>query len=395
MTEREKLSRKYTLMFAGIQGTFWMFFCVVCSNATLYLQTVGFSNMEVGLVLCIGNLMGAVGATLLSSLADKSRVLTARRQIYGLFVLQFIILILDAAFTGKTVLFQIIYMFFIAVSIMINSLNLKLYADLEHAGIPINYGFARGTGSFCFVILSTVLGIVFRFKDVFFLPYLGVALTVLQLIFHVILTKSFEEPERRAEGEKEKSSSLMVFFMENKRFTLMLFGIALIFFAHNTVGNFNINVVRNVGGGPDTMSFMNAFMALTEIPVMLAFGKINEKIRSHTLLRVSYGAFMLKQIAVTLAFSVPTLFMAFVLQAPSFAVFTACIVVYVNAQIPYKDAAKAQSLAYNMTTVASVLSSLIAGPMYDVMPVVNVLIISCIVCAAGMVLACIGVKKSA
>ena len=174
----------------------------------------------------------------------------------------------------------------------------------------------------------------------------------------------------------------------------MLLGISLIFFSHNAVGNFNINVVRSVGGGADTMSFLNAFTAATEIPVMLLFGRINARIKSGTLLRASYIAFLLKSVAVTLVFSVPTLFMAFILQAPSFAVFTACIVVYVNAEIPYKDAAKAQSLAYNMTTVASVLSSLIAGPMYDTMPVINVLIVSTAVCAVGVILSILGVNKT-
>ncbi|MBO7667513.1 MAG: hypothetical protein J6T26_03535, partial [Firmicutes bacterium] len=69
------------------------------------------------------------------------------------------------------------------------------------------------------------------------------------------------------------------------------------------------------------------------------------------------------------------------------------IVPYVTQTVAYEDSAKAQSLAYTMTTVGSVLASLIAGPMYDALSVPATLWISCAVCAAGTVIALFSMKR--
>ncbi len=89
----------------------------------------------------------------------------------------------------------------------------------------------------------------------------------------------------------------------------------------------------------------------------------------------------------------PTLFAAFVLQAPSYALYTSAVVPYVERTIAYEDSAKAQSLAFTMTTVGSVMASVIAGRLYDVMPPASVLWISAAVCAVGTATAVIGVKS--
>ena len=51
---------------------------------------------------------------------------------------------------------------------------------------------------------------------------------------------------------------------------MMLLGVAVLFFTHNLITNFMINIVRNVGGDSSDMGSINGVMALLEIPVMLA-----------------------------------------------------------------------------------------------------------------------------
>ena len=125
---------------------------------------------------------------------------------------------------------------------------------------------------------------------------------------------------------------------------------------------------------------------------MLLFAKVFGKKSSGMLLRVAFVFFTLKAAAMALASSVPTLFAAFVLQAPSYALYTSAVVPYVEKTIAYEDSAKAQSLAFTMTTVGSVMASVIAGRLYDVMPPSSVLWIAAGVCAVGTATAVLGVR---
>ena len=62
--------------------------------------------------------------------------------------------------------------------------------------------------------------------------------------------------------------------------------------------------------------------------------------------------------------------------------------------VPFADSAKAQSLAFSMTTVGAVLASLIAGKLYDVLTVPQTLWIAGAVTVTGVILALLGTKES-
>ena len=110
-------------------------------------------------------------------------------------------------------------------------------------------------------------------------------------------------------------------------------------------------------------------------------------------MRVAFLFFILKAIAIALAGSIPTLMAAFLLQAPSFALYTSAIVPYVYESVPYEDSAKAQSLAYTMTSIGSVLASLVGGFLFDHTTVTNTLWISFGICFVSAVIAFLGVEK--
>ena len=134
-------------------------------------------------------------------------------------------------------------------------------------------------------------------------------------------------------------------------------------------------------------------MAAVEIPVMFFFGRIRGGRKSVSLLRVSLIFFALKAAALPLASSVPMVFAVFLLQAPSFALYTAVIVDYVAETVPFEDSAKAQSLAFSMTTLGAVLASLVAGKLYDMLTVPQTLWIACAVTATGVLLALVGARE--
>ena len=158
---------------------------------------------------------------------------------------------------------------------------------------------------------------------------------------------------------------MSLFIRDNRVFFVMLVGTALLFFAHNNITGFLINVVRNAGGDTKTAGFLNSFMAVMELPFMFFYTKLFGKMDQKKVLASSFIFFSIKELCFALAGSLTGLYLSFLFQGPSFALYSAAIVPYVEMMIGHQDAGKAQSLAYTMTTLGSVLSSIFAGRLYD------------------------------
>lgn len=387
MGERQRLTALYAL----VQASFWMSFCVAVSFAAVYLQGLGYDNTRLGVILAAGNLLGAVLGPAFSALIDRNPHATAARLIPPLLAVQAGALLL-LLFPQKGIAAALGYVLYVAFSLSVNSLNLKLYVDFSHRGLPINYGVARGMGSLAYVLLSMGLGILAERTSIRALPMAGLALCAMQAAAHVLLCRRLPAGQA-ALTQQRQGVTLAAFLRKNRRFSLLLLGTALLFFAHNTVCNFLINITRHVGGDTEDMGYINSFMAAMEIPVMLLFSRLFGRRSTARLLRVAFCCFVLKTAAVAAAPSIPALYAAFLLQAPSFALYTAAIVPYTERTVAYEDSAKAQSLAFSMTTLGSVLASAVSGWMLDRLSVPQTLWIACLVCAVGAGLACFGVER--
>ena len=104
--------------------------------------------------------------------------------------------------------------------------------------------------------------------------------------------------------------------------------------------------------------------------------------------------FLVKGLAFALAPSIPLLFAAILLQAPSFALYTCAVVLYVSAVIAPENGAKAQSLAFSMTTLGAVGASLVGCWLFDHWSVRTTLLIAAAVCSAGVAVCVPTVKRT-
>ena len=347
MDMKKKISA-VTFHYMIITGGFWMAFCVVTAYAAVFLHGAGYDDQEVGIILALGNVGGAVLSPVLGAWIDRNRKIRHAQLVYALLGLQVVLLIMLRLNPQKSLLCSACYVLYLAFMMPVNALNLDLCVRLERAKAPLNFGVARSMGSFSFVIISTLLG---------------------------ILTERF--------GYR----MLAAFVRENKAFCLMLFGTILIYIAHNTDGNFLINLVENVGGGPAIMGYLAAFTAIVEVPVMMFSDRLPKKWSRVQYIRLAFVFFVLKTLAYALAPNIPLLFASRMLQAPSYALYTVLIVGYADEVVARKDSAKAQSLAFSMTTIGSVLASLIGGSMFKTVGVRPTMLTATAFAAAGAVIA--------
>ena len=371
-----------------------MAFCVVTAYAAVYLQGIGCSNQELGLVLALGNVGGAVLSPILGARIDRNRNLRHAAVVNVLLAVQVVLLIMLRVHPQHDWLTMTCYILYISALMPVNAVNLDLCVRLERAKAPLNFGFARSMGSFSFVILSTLLGVVTARWGYLTLPYAGLAVVILQFIGNRLIDRDLREAEAAMPaGEssaQEKSSSLLSFVKENRMFCLMLFGTIILFISHNMDGNFLINEIRNLGGDTAIMGLVAAFTAITEIPVMMFSARLPKRWETVHYIRLSLVFFTVKILAYALAPNIPLFFAARTLQAPSYALYTVLIVRYADSVVDRKDSAKAQSLAFSMTTIGSVLASLIGGAMFDTAGVRTTMLTAVAISAVGTVIALAG-----
>ena len=83
-----------TFHYMIITGGFWMAFCVVTAYAAVYLQGVGCSNAELGLILALGNVGGALLSPVLGARIDRNRNLRHATVVNVLLAIQVVLLVL-------------------------------------------------------------------------------------------------------------------------------------------------------------------------------------------------------------------------------------------------------------------------------------------------------------
>ena len=385
-----------TPAFGLVQAVYWMGFCAAVCFAVVHLQGLGYSYTEIGLVMALGNVLGALAGPVLASAAEKHPQLATDRWNLPLFALRALALLALLLLPGRDLLTSAAYVLYMATAIAVNALNLKFCVDAENRALHLDYGVGRSAGSLAFVVLSAGMGVAVAAGGIAVLPWIGFALLALQVAANALIGRQLRRApvQRTAREDRPQPTSLFRFLLSQPRYAVFLLGSIILFFAHNASTNFMLNIVQNVGGSTAEMGYLNAFMAAAEIPVMLLFSRFLRGKRVSTLLRASVAVFALKTAAIALAPNLPLLFAAHILQAFSFALYTCAVVPYVSRVIPAQNAAKAQSLAFSTTTLGAVLASLIAGRLYDVCSVQQTMLAALAACAVGVAVALLGTVRT-
>lgn len=382
--------------YAALQGFFWVGIGVAMSFGAVILQDRGYSNSQLGLVMALGNVGGFFLSPMLASKVDSSERISVFHMLLGLLSLQ-ALSITSIIFTpGKGLLVSAMYGLYLAAMICVNPMLTQLCFELSRSGKEINYGAARGFGSIFFAGAVIIMGILVQRIGSYTLLYLGLAVIILQAVTIISLkTHSDLKPECSSEQRVLKSNSMPLsrFIANNPRFCVLLLGTAVLYFSHNLANNYLINVVRNAGGDAEGLGNLNAFMAALEFPVMLFYDRLTAKFRCSSTLRLSAVFFAVKAFAIALAPDMPGLYAAHLLQTLSFALITPAIVRYVNISVSRADSTKGQSLAFAMSTLGSIFSSLLGGIMYDDLGVKTTLLFGAAACTVGALICQLGIPK--
>lgn len=380
--------KKLNIYYSFLQIAYWVTSAVVFCFTTVFLQFRGYSNYEIGIVFAVGNIIGFVSQPLIAGYIDRSDRRTLLRCIRITAVLAVLLMLAVYFLPSGSISLIGVYALLVAGNTLLNPLCISLSFYIESWGCGINFSRARALGSLSYAVCNVILGmLVQRVSEnavptafILFSSLLGLATL---LFVPVDRAHRIAFPERRAQAAVERSSGLLEFARENKRFMLFLLGTATLYFTHGMIGNFMIEFIRSIGGGSEDMGNVLAFMTVVEVPVMLLFGRLTRRFRCSSLLRFAVIMFTVKELMIYLASSLPALYAAEALQAFSFALFVPASVRYVDEVIAKHNAVKGQAFVTSMMTLGSIFASYIGGLLLDTSTPGFTLLVGVIVSAVG------------
>ena len=187
-----------TVKFSLVQGGYWMGYCIAISYAAVYLRTLGCSNARIGVVLAVGNTLSFLLGSGLAAHVDRRPRRSLLRVLCALLALQLVCLGVLILTPDRGAAATVAFAGYIAFSISVNAMDLKLCVDLNHAGVPTDFGTSRGVGALAYVLLATFLGTFVGMFSAAILPWIGAAIALLQLALSISLWR--ELPRADADG---------------------------------------------------------------------------------------------------------------------------------------------------------------------------------------------------
>lgn len=393
-----------TIKYSGLQGGFWMSFCICFSYASIYLLSRGYSNSQIGLVIAVAGVISSVLQPLVAGLADGEGRYTLR----GLIMFLSVIMLLSAII----LLFPQLHFLWIAVLYIVLLAVLQILTPLVNAigmdwinkGIPVNFGLARGVGSVSYALISFVAGIVIEQHSASVVPLFIILCYCIVFIAAYI----FRLPDRTdagehagqadsdaqaAQGAPDDEAQELSFFRTYRKFFVLLAGISFVFVSHNMLNNYMFQVVSYHHGGSSETGLASGIAAALELPTMIAFSYLIKKASSGTLLKVSCIFFALKAFLTFMAVDITGVYLAQIAQIGGFALSVPASVYYTNSLIRPKDRAKGQSFMTVTNTVGSIFGSTLGGLILDVSGVPAMLIAATLAAVLGTLLAFVSTEK--
>lgn len=413
------MTYKLNIEYSCIHGTYWMYYGVVSSFASVFLLAKGFSNWNIGVTLAVANVLAVILQPVIADIADRAKKLSVIGISEILTVMMMIVTIGMFAFSNSMIALSIVFILLIAWHTVLQPLFNSLTFTLEETGVHINFGVARSMGSLAYAALVAVLGTIVEKCGVMSLPVTGEIILIMLIISLILTKKSYDKgkrmqsaavgndeiseeksvknsekaDERIVDVSEEDSINLIQFIKRNKFFFLVNVGVIGLYFSNSVLNNYMMQIVDVVGGTSEDMGRILSVMAACEIPTMVCFDLLRKKFSCQLMMKVAAVGFAVKIAICWLANSVTMIFCAQFVQLVSFALFLPAMVHFIDEIMSKGEAVKGQALFTTMITITTVISSLVGGAILDMSGAKMLTFIATIATAAGAVIIIATVDK--
>src|SRR5699024_7479669 len=394
------MTRRLNIKYIMSQFFYFSMFASMIAFVSVYLLHKGFDNTTIGTVLSMMSLLTIGIQTLLANYIDKNKEVQLQ-DVISILSLGVVIGSIVLYFMPIDLAILILTTLLLAIGQSLLTFVNSLAFIYEKFGIHINYGVARGMGSFAYAIMTMVLGQVVKATTPDILPlfYSAFALLLLLSVRSYSLPKTHKvivEDERVEESIAEQvavEQSIFSFFLKYSRLVLLMGGVVFLFFAHTIINNFFIQVITPIGGDSGVMGTAVFVAAIVELPAMMNFEQLSRKISIYRLLKISAVFFLAKHALTYLAPNMFVIYLAQFLQIGAYSVVYPALVEYIKLNVDLEDLVKVQYLLTTAIALSSVFASFLGGILLDTVGVSQTLFIGVITTIIGLAIVFVTVEN--
>ena len=375
--------KKINIRYRGMQGCYWMLYCVCYGYMTYYLSGKGYSTAEIGVISAAFGIISTLLQPVFGRMTDRSEhgwkiplsVLLATTLMICIGLL-----LIDSCFT-QGMMFGTLIM---AVGVMMPLINAVCFSCTE-SGRGVDYGIARGIGSIGYAVVSVMLGYLLKVMDELLIPVsagmiaIALAVLTLRMPFHSAVEVG------HSDDKSGKRQGIVLFLRETPGFLMIWISGLLMMTFHCMTNTYMLQIVQKAGGGSDALGVTLGIAAVMELPVMFAYGKISKRLSAKLLYIITGGTFIIKGTLYLIAADVAVIWISQIFQMLSFAIYANLSVSYAEVNVKKEYRTLSQSLMSATISAGTVIGSLIGGLLIKGIGTNGMLIASCLIAIAGLI----------
>ena len=391
MEDRTRLN----IFYGAIQAFFWMASCPIFGFGAAFLLELGFTSVNIGVMIGSANILGVLLQTPLSALSDADPRFSPVRIAIALDCAVLASALVQALLLPTGPLMAVLWTFMTMCSIIAIVFMTAVKFQIDE-GDSIDFGVCRAAGSFAWGVLSAGLGFAMERFGIRLVPFSCAAASAVLLALLIAC-------ERRAghagsEGRERLSSSgeastWGAFIRANPWLMALLGGIVLVYLHHTLSNNFGAFLVDNVGGDSSDLGLISALSAMLEIPGMALYSRLEKRFDARSILAFSLLTFTCKSVALLLAASVLQLTCAFSIQVLCYGLFMTSTVSFANQIVRPCDLVKSQTCFTLVTAVSAIFSAFAGGALIQALGVTETLFAAAASAIVGLAISFAAIRR--
>lgn len=389
--ERKAMKKSLTLQYVFQQCAFWAAAAGVMSFAAAFLLEKGLPASMVGILMASGNLLSCVFQPILADRADRMGGNILKWLIFGLTAFSICCFVSTVVFDLSQNMMGLLFLLGVFTFDAMNPLNNAICVMYNANGYRINYGMGRGIGAFAFSLAALGIGRLMADYGADWMIWISAVLLVLNIVFIL----SFPNVEKViSEGVTQmESCSIAAFFKRYRMYCISLLGVMFLAMFHAMSENYLIEIVKPLGGDSGSVGIALFIATAAEMPVIVFFDKVREKISDNWLLKLSGVFFLLKAVLFLVAPSVTMIYAVQIMQTITYCFLAPTQLFYANNKVDSVDMVKGQAFITASYTLGCAGGNFFGGQLLEWFDVRALLIAGIFMAAVGTVILFVTVDK--
>lgn len=388
-----------TLQYAIICIAYFAAYSGVHAYAAVFLLDRGFTNTLIGVILALANILSVLTQPLAAGWIDKYERFTNRKVSIAC-AIGCAVSCVSLYFLDSIAVIFVVYVLLYTLQMLYQPLIQALCFEYNGAGDTINFGLARGLGSCGFAVTSAIIGKLLASNGVSVLQIVNVIAFLIGIImmFLFVGPVNSSNMEKADAADKSQESSELILPEEDNgephnsftsflkyypMFMLFVLGGTCLFFEHNALNDYLIQIITPLGGNETTMGTMVMIAAFLELPAMAGFATVEKKLGAKKILMFSAIMFTVKTIIMFFANNLLMVYISQACQIFAYALFIPGTAYLAEMVMEKADKTKGQAYVNCTITLGGVFSALVCGRLLDVVGVHSMLLVSTIIGIIG------------